>query len=502
MTEPANRQSCREVDQAGKQNGGSVRMTLVSNEDVVAPAERAPSENQIHEHPPVAERRNGKNLGAVLKRLAVPAIIMMISVAIVVAGGIFTVPAQPIHAAPRPLAVNVVVATRVSGYQAKRHYLGKIESKRHSRLSFEFAGKINTVHVDEGQPVQKGELLAELDTEILRSSLGALTAQIESATALLDELIAGPRSEDIAAAQANVRRWTSQLKLAQITRQRMDRLLKSRAVSDQEVDEAVYNEQSVAAQMDLAKSNLDELVNGTRIEQIAAQRAALNQLRAEHNTVAVQIRKSQLRAPFSGIVAARLLDEGEVIKSGQPVYELLDNQHLKARIGLPVESLPHVSDLEQHELLYRDQKFVAKFRSVKPEKNTQTRTVDVVFELPPMLPAPSIGDVVRFELSEPADSPGYWIPTSALVETYRGLWGCYVAVEMEPNSGLAISGLRELEILHQEGERSFVRGALVAGEKVITSGVHRLVNEQAIRVVRNHGGSALAAVKMERNTGG
>lgn len=64
----------------------------------------------------------------------------------------------------------------------------------------------------------------------------ALTAQIESARAQLEELIAGPWWEDIAAAEANVRRLESQLKLAQVMKSRMLRLLKSRPVSDQEAD--------------------------------------------------------------------------------------------------------------------------------------------------------------------------------------------------------------------------------------------------------------------------
>lgn len=215
-----------------------------------------------------------------LKRFMIPLIATVIVLGIGLAGGGVSAPANLSSDAPRPLDVKVAAVEHAAGYQARRNYLGRIESSRDSRISFEFGGKINVVHFDEGQVVQRGDILATLDTEILESNFNALTAQIKSAQAQLDELIAGPRREDIAAAEANVRRWESQLKLALITRKRMLRLLKTRSVSDQEADESVYREQTVAAQLDLATANLKELVNGSRIEQVEAQRAALNHLEA------------------------------------------------------------------------------------------------------------------------------------------------------------------------------------------------------------------------------
>ncbi len=241
--------------------------------------------------------------------------------------------------AARALDVEVVTAAAESSYQVYRSYLGTIESRRESSLSFEVGGKLIALAVDEGQTVEKGQVLAELDTKILRSNRNATVSRIGTAQARLDELIAGPRAEDIESARAQVRRWQSQLKLAEITSNRLLALNRSKAIAQQEADDAVYNEQVVKAQLDLATSGLAELENGTRKEQVAAQRATVNELKAELGTLDINIEKSQLLAPYRGVISTRLLDEGEVIASGQPVFELLDNRRLEARIGLPVGSI-------------------------------------------------------------------------------------------------------------------------------------------------------------------
>jgi HlyD family secretion protein len=187
-----------------------------------------------------------------------------------------------------------------------RSYLGTIESSRASRLSFKVGGKIISVFADEGQPVQKGELLAELDTRLLHSERDVFKSRVESSQAKQDELIAGPRSEDIDSAKAEVRRWESQQKLAGITARRLNRLVTTNSVSPQEADEAVYNEQVVQAQLELAQTQLTELKNGTRTERIVAQRATVNQFKSELKTVEIKLDKSQLLAPYDGIISLRL----------------------------------------------------------------------------------------------------------------------------------------------------------------------------------------------------
>ena len=62
----------------------------------------------------------------------------------------------------------------------------------------------------------------------------------------------------------------------------------------------------------------------------------------------------------------------------------------------------------------------------------------------------------------------------------RGLWAVYVADAADGET--AVLERRELEVLHQEADRVFVRGTLADGERVVVGGRHRLVPGQRVRV--------------------
>ncbi len=65
---------------------------------------------------------------------------------------------------PTPLAVSVMRLDRQQQYQQSRTYLGRVEPARRARIGFELAGELATIRVDEGASVQRGDVLATLNT--------------------------------------------------------------------------------------------------------------------------------------------------------------------------------------------------------------------------------------------------------------------------------------------------------------------------------------------------
>jgi multidrug efflux pump subunit AcrA (membrane-fusion protein) len=84
---------------------------------------------------------------------------------------------------PAPMPVSVFKPYSSAGYDVTRWYVGRVEAARESRLGFELAGALATVVVDEGQRVQAGEHLAQLD----RRRLQAQRAELEAAVAEAEE---------------------------------------------------------------------------------------------------------------------------------------------------------------------------------------------------------------------------------------------------------------------------------------------------------------------------
>ena len=77
-------------------------------------------------------------------------------------------------------------------------------------------------------------------------------------------------------------------------------------------------------------------------------------------------------------------------------------------------------------------------------------------------------------INEAVDAPGFWLPLSALTEADRGLWGVYVV------NAEQIVERRLIEIVHSEADRVFVRGTLATDDRVVATGVQRIVPGQVV----------------------
>ena len=64
----------------------------------------------------------------------------------------------------------------------------------------------------------------------------------------------------------------------------------------------------------------------------------------------------------------------------------------------------------------------------------------------------------------------------------RGLWSVYVVDRDSRSAAVGTVARRDVEVLHTEGERGFIRGTIAAGEDVIRTGTHRVVSGQLVHV--------------------
>ncbi|WP_204137537.1 efflux RND transporter periplasmic adaptor subunit [Halomicronema sp. CCY15110] len=389
------------------------------------------------------------------------------------------------------LAVETLTVDAVSSYEVARAYTGEIAALRSSDLGFTRSGELVEVLVAEGDRVSSGQPLARLDTQSLLTQRRQIEAQLAQAQAQLLELQRGARQEAIAAAQAQVRDVDNQLALQQQQRERREFLYEQGAISKEQLDEFAFGADALVARRDSAQSSLDELLNGTRPEQVAAQQAVVQQLDASLASLEVDLNQSTLRAPFDGIVALRQVDEGVVVGAGQTVVRLVESVAPEARIGMPARAASRLRPREAVTVNADTEDFSATVKAVLPEVDPDTRTQVVVLQLEPeALTRVSPGQTVRVELSETVSTSGFWLPIEALTQDIRGLWSVYGVVPAETEAGAYQVQPKAVEILHQESDRVLVQGALQGGdshsemrERIVASGVHRLVPGQQVRLL-------------------
>ncbi len=380
----------------------------------------------------------------------------------------------------RPVPVQIAVAERSEFYLRNREYTGVIREARKSLLSFQVGGEVEEILFDEGDRVEHGQLIARLDDRHIRARLAQLEAEHAMAAAVLAELIAGPREEVIASKRAELRQLVAIRDDIAHKLERREQLLESASVSEEEVQSYRFELDSSKARAEAVARQLDELVAGTRKEKITAQRARLARLDASITEVTHDLEDTLLRAPYTGRISRRMIDEGTVLAVGSPVAELIDDTRLEAWVGLPVNDTSELQAGSTYEISCGRQPIPAVLRSLSPLLDEATRTRNVILDLESsastgLLP----GQVVRFAAEQRVDEPGFWLPTTALVRGTRGLWSVYA---VEDTGGRQVLARRDVEVLDTVGGRSYVRGTLIAGDRVVIDGSHRVVVGQSVVV--------------------
>ncbi|MGF1498749.1 MAG: efflux RND transporter periplasmic adaptor subunit [Elainellaceae cyanobacterium] len=391
--------------------------------------------------------------------------------------------------------VNVLMVEPATSYQEVRTYSGTIVAARSSQLGFERAGEVVEISVDAGDRILAGTPLAFLDTRNLEASRRELMARRAQAVASLNEMLAGPRTETIAAAEASADNLRAQLDLAQQVSERRQNLFEEGVISREELDEAIAEVTALQASLRESMVQVDELRAGTRPEQIDAQNARIQELDANLARLNIDLDKSVLKAPFAGTIAARLIDEGTVVTAGQPIVELVENTNLEARIGVPILTASRLQIGQTQSLKIGQTDYSATVTAILPTLDSDTRTVTIVLALDASATADvAPGQVAQIELAETIELAGFWIPTTALIGGENGLWSCYVLSDSTgtnlsnetpgQQSVFAVSQ-QDVEVIYSESDRVLVRGTLSEGDRVIVDGNHRLVPGQLVYPVQD-----------------
>jgi RND family efflux transporter MFP subunit len=363
-------------------------------------------------------------------------------------------------------------------------FLGRVFTRRHSALGFEQSGLIREIRVDEGEPVVENQVLALLDTTLLEAEIRGLQVQKKQASVLLTEKKRGARPEKIQEAQARVEQVEARIKLAKREKERMEQLTSEKIASIQGLDQATSLLDALKAEQRVAQEVLNELIAGTRQEQIEAQETAIEGIQAQIDILEIQKDKAQLKAPFAGVLSSRKSDEGQVVQAGVPVFEVIETAHLEVRFGMAGAILSQLVPEKGYEIFVEKRPYQAQFKSWIPQRNSKTRLVTAIFTLSEASKSVRSGDLASFHFSLPVSERVCRLPLCALTEGVKGLWACYLA-EKEVSSDLKERYQvvkRPVEVLHVSGDEVYVRGVLQEGEKVIIEGIQRLSPGQSVSI--------------------
>lgn len=246
--------------------------------------------------------------------------------------------------------------------------LGTLEWDRIG-LPSEASESILRWHVAEGERVEAGQLLLELDPRRQDARIAQARGEVAQAEARLSELSNGARRETIEAAQATLARNRAEQLDAERTFQRIATLYQRGQVAVAERDRARASRDQAQAATRNADAQLRELTNGTRPEQL--EQAAASLAAARGNLARLQVDREHLsvRAPRAGRVDALPFKAGDQPPAGAEVVSLLVGDMPYARVYIPASQRARITlgDAMRVQVEGVEQTFAASVSSIRSE---------------------------------------------------------------------------------------------------------------------------------------
>lgn len=313
---------------------------------------------------------------------------------------------------------------------------GTIYSRNDVQVTAGVAGQLTMV-AEPGTVVQAGEAVARIDRE-------TLLLQRAEQEVLLER------------AEINIRQLNSQL-----GRQR--ELEGSSLVSEFELEQTEANRDLAVSDAKLIKVRLRQIDD--------------------------QIRRADVRAPFTGIVTSRAHRAGEDVARGEVLGQMTDIRNMEVRAFVPLKHLPRTVVGDAINVFATDTQFPGSIRALVPTGDIRSQTFEARIDLP--LEASGIwtvGQLVSVGIPIRSDEQTLAIPRDALVLRQNGSYVFRInsenkAERIEVSIGDSSGDLIGVSGLLQEGDRVAVRGAENLREgtevKIMVSQVAAQASEEA-----------------------
>jgi len=208
-----------------------------------------------------------------------------------------------------------------------------------AQLSFKIPGRVVERAVSEGEHVSAGQLIARLDDTDQKEQLEFHRAEVAAAEAMLAELEAGSRPQEIAASEATVRSAEADRDRAKLDFARSEELRAKDVISIRDFETVQAQLKVAEARVNEAQERLKLVKEGPRAEQIIQARARLDQAKAAVTMAQTLVENTRLLAPLSGIVLSHNIEPGEYVSPGTPIITVADLAHPWVRAYVPQTEL-------------------------------------------------------------------------------------------------------------------------------------------------------------------
>ena len=327
-------------------------------------------------------------------------------------------------------------------------YAGEVKARYETRLSFRISGKIVARHVDVGDRVKKGQLIAELDPSDYQLAAQGLAAQLAAARAERDF------------AKDDVKRYQD--------------LLEQKFINPVEYDRRQTLYKAAHDKVSALDSQLHQAQN----------QAAYTRLLADRN----------------GVITARDVEAGQVVSAGQVIVTLADPGEKEVAIEIPEQRVAGVEPAGDVTVeLWADgrRRFKGRTREIAPSADPASRTYRVKVTLLEGKDRAQLGMTATVYMTTPK-TDGLAIPLAAVFSPQRQPAESRVWVVEETEQTVRSV---PVELGVPVADERIVIAGLTRGQLIVTAGVSRLIEGQAVQLVEDAAGLAMQGGNRQESTG-
>ena len=402
---------------------------------------------------------------------------------------------QPEAQAPPPAVPVEVKDLDTNNVRSSSEFVGSLEAKQRVALAPRVDGRITEIAVTEGDAVEQGDLIVQLqlgreqgEVEAAKSEVNVQRANLSNAEAELRAAEAEVASAEAGVEQsrADLREQEAELELAQTNMERSKFLVQEGAQSQQVLDDRTRDINAAQAQTDALRAALNssqKALNAAR-ERVASarsaiegQQASLAQAQSRVGVATENLDFNRIVAPIDGVVGNIQPKVGDYVEAGNQITSITQNDVLELNISVPLEQASQLELGLPAEIIDEQGEAIASgkinFISPRTDRSSQAILVKAAFNNNGRLKDDSFART-RIIWSQ---QPGILIPTEA-VSRIGGQSFVFVAqeVEQEDGSTALVAEQKPVELGAIQGQSYQVISGLRSGDRLITSGILNLAD--------------------------
>src|SRR6266404_710008 len=198
---------------------------------------------------------------------------------------------------------------------------GKIEPALNFQGRSAGPSLVRKVLVHEGDQVQAGQLLVQLDESEAQAQAARAKAQLRSAESDLAAMRKGGSQDEVITAQSNTAKAKTEVDAAQRNLAALTRLKETGAASSGEVQEAENRLTRAQAELSLLKQKLTSRFSPAEIAKVEAQ---VTEARAANDAAQEMLHNANITAPFNGTVYSVPVRTGTFVNAGDMLVQVAD----------------------------------------------------------------------------------------------------------------------------------------------------------------------------------